>query len=161
MLSRNFNLTEPSISFVRSPVMWFYKVAAGIIPDSKKTTWPYSQPMQVRSKNLGNIDPVVMSGDEFRKQRNPQFPNTHPGINLLNGDLKTTLGYFRFVCMDVYLHMIFPNIQSIYVSTKSGWLGCTRVQSLDPQTNGRELRLYFGFTRFNGISKQAMLRSLV
>lgn len=36
MLSRNFNLTEPSISFVRSPVMWFYKVAAGIIPDSKK-----------------------------------------------------------------------------------------------------------------------------
>ena len=137
------------MSFVRIPVLWFYKVAAGIIPDSKKTTWTYSQPMQIRSKNLGNIDPVVMSGDEFRKQRNPPFPKTRPGITLLNGDLKTTLGYFRFVCMDVYLHMIFPNIQSIYVPTKSGWLGCTRVQSLDPQTNGRDLIFLFHKVQWN------------
>ena len=42
MLSRNFNLTEASISFVRIPVMWFYKVAAGIIPDSKKNLTLFS-----------------------------------------------------------------------------------------------------------------------
>lgn len=53
--------------------------------------------------------------------------------------------------MDVYLHMIFRNIQSIYVPTKSGWLGCTRQTIAGPsnQRQGAQTLFWFHKVQWN------------